>query len=99
MSVVLTADMEGFSTWMQRDEQAVIELLTETYYRFAEEMVREFEGELFQKEGDAIWCRFEDADRSLEAALWLLRQFVAYNRGRSAHAGPIHSRPSSYTPP
>ena len=84
MSVILTADMEGFSTWMQRDEQAVIELLTETYYRFAEEMVREFEGELFQKEGDAIWCLFEDTDKSLEAGLWLLKQFVFYNRGRPA---------------
>lgn len=84
MSVILTADMEGFSTWMQRDEQAVIELLTETYYRFAEEMVREFEGELFQKEGDAIWCQFEDADKSLQAGLWLLQQFVSYNRGRPA---------------
>ena len=84
VSVILTADMEGFSTWMQRDEQAVIELLTETYYRFAEEMVREFEGELFQKEGDAIWCQFEDADKSLQAGLWLLQQFVSYNRGRPA---------------
>lgn len=84
MSAILTADMEGFSTWMQRDEQAVIELLTNTYYRFAEEMVRRFHGTLFQKEGDAIWCSFQESDEAIQAGLWLLKQFVAYNKGRSS---------------
>jgi hypothetical protein len=76
---ILTADMQGFSTRMQADEQAIIELLTSTYYRLAGEMVELHEGVLFRREGDAIWCRFEDAEKALKAGLWLLASLETYN--------------------
>jgi class 3 adenylate cyclase/AAA+ ATPase superfamily predicted ATPase len=84
VTAILTADMEGFSSWMQRDEQAVIELLIDTYYEYAKQMVERFDGELFQKEGDAIWCTFARPDDAISGGLWILGQFHQYNRARSA---------------
>lgn len=80
MLAILTADMEGFSGRMRADEQAVITLLLSTYYRLARQAAQEFEGELYRREGDAVWCSFADPQRAVEAALWLLARLALYNR-------------------
>ncbi|MBX3167284.1 MAG: SUMF1/EgtB/PvdO family nonheme iron enzyme [Candidatus Eremiobacteraeota bacterium] len=80
MLAILTADMEGFSGRMRADEQAVITLLLSTYYRLARQAAHEFEGELYRREGDAVWCSFADPQKGVEAALWLLARLALYNR-------------------
>ncbi|MBT9587472.1 SUMF1/EgtB/PvdO family nonheme iron enzyme [bacterium] len=82
MLAILTADMEGFSGRMRSDETAVISLLVTTYYRLAREAATGHGGQLFRREGDAIWCTFPQADSAIEAGLWLLAKIELYNRGR-----------------
>ena len=84
MIAILTADMQDFSARLKADEQAVIEWLTSVYYRLAEEMVHRFQGELFQREGDAIWCRFSQPELALQGGAWLLQQMNLYNAQRAA---------------
>ncbi len=83
MLAILTADMEGFSGRMRADEQAVITLLLSTYYRLARQAAQEFGGELYRREGDAVWCSFADAHKAVDAALWLLARLVLYNRDQT----------------
>lgn len=83
MLAILTADMEGFSGRMSSDEAGVISLLVSTYYRLARLAAEQNGGQLFRREGDAIWCSFPQADGALEAGLWLLAQLELYNRGRA----------------
>ena len=64
MLAILTADMEGFSGRMRADEQAVITLLLSTYYRLARQAAQEFGGELYRREGDAVWCSFADPQKA-----------------------------------
>lgn len=80
MLAILTADMEGFSGRMRADEQAVISLLISTYYRLVRQAAQQFGGELYRREGDAVWCSFADPHQGLEAALWLLARLALYNR-------------------
>lgn len=82
MIAVLTADMQDFSARLKADEQALIEWLTSVYYRLAEEMVQRFQGNLFRREGDAIWCRFALPDLALQGGAWLLQQMNLYNAHR-----------------
>ncbi|MBS2039617.1 SUMF1/EgtB/PvdO family nonheme iron enzyme [bacterium] len=80
MRAILTADMEGFSGRMRADEQAVITLLLSTYYRLARQAAEQFGGKLYRREGDAVWCSFGQAERAIEAGLWLLARLALYNR-------------------
>ena len=80
MLAILTADMEGFSGRMRADEQAVITLLLSTYYRLARQAAEQAGGQLYRREGDAVWCSFADPREALEAALWLLARLALYNR-------------------
>lgn len=80
MLAILTADMEGFSGRMRADEQAVITLLLSTYYRLVRQAAQLFGGELYRREGDAVWCSFERAEDGVDAALWLLARLALYNQ-------------------
>lgn len=80
MLAILTADMEGFSGRMRADEQAVITLLLSTYYRLVRQAAQQFDGELYRREGDAVWCSFGRAEEGVGAALWLLARLALYNR-------------------
>lgn len=80
MRAILTADMEGFSGRMRVDEQAVITLLLSTYYRLARQATEQFGGQLYRREGDAVWCSFDQAEHALQAGLWLLARLAIYNR-------------------
>ncbi|MFN8610398.1 MAG: SUMF1/EgtB/PvdO family nonheme iron enzyme [Vulcanimicrobiota bacterium] len=80
MLAILTADMEGFSGRMRADEQAVITLLLSTYYRLARQAAEHFDGQLYRREGDAVWCSFARPEAALQAGLWLLARLALYNR-------------------
>jgi formylglycine-generating enzyme required for sulfatase activity len=76
---ILTADMQGFSSRLKGDEETLITVVIRSYYRFSAEMAQKFSGDLFRREGDAIWCSFACPLKALEAGIWLVEELHRFN--------------------
>ncbi len=75
----MTADLVGFSSHLRTDEDEVLRLLTESYYRLADQRVSEQGGILFRKEGDAVWASFPSALGAVRAAIALQEDMMLRN--------------------
>ncbi|MCA9794155.1 MAG: adenylate/guanylate cyclase domain-containing protein, partial [Candidatus Eremiobacteraeota bacterium] len=87
----MTADLVGFSSRLSSDETSIIRLLIDSYYSLAEQAVAANGGELFRKEGDAVWCSFTSARGAVQAAIELQLGALTHNRGRGSD-NPMHLR-------
>jgi formylglycine-generating enzyme required for sulfatase activity/class 3 adenylate cyclase len=76
LRTIMTADLEGFSTAMRADEEAVIRLLVDSYYAIAEREVTGQGGVVFRKEGDAIWCSFPSAVAGVRASIAIIEELT-----------------------
>lgn len=96
---ILTADMQEFSARLKGDEETLITVVIRAYYRFSSEMAQRFSGDLFRREGDAIWCSFVEPFNAVSAGVWLLEEVYRHNFLRAAseqiqlrigiHWGPV----------
>ena len=72
----MTADLHGFSRALREDQEAVLRLLVDGYYALSEREVARQGGDLFRKEGDAIWCAFPSALGAVKAAVAIQEQLL-----------------------
>ena len=68
---ILTGDIVGFSSRLRQDQEALIDFLID-FYAQVDAIVTRLGGVLFRKEGDCIWCSFEDPTHCLKAVIELL---------------------------
>src|SRR5438552_12930035 len=82
LRAILTADIRGFSQQMAVNEEAGLALMAELY-TLSTRHAKANGGDLFRKEGDAVWLSFKSALSALKAAIGLQADIAKKNEGRA----------------
>ena len=83
LRTILTADIQDFSSQLRADQEGVIRLLVDGYYTLAERQVSRYGGDLFRKEGDAIWCSFKSAVAAVRSAVGIQEELLLRNMSQA----------------
>src|SRR3954452_18131948 len=69
LAAILAADVVGFSSMMERDEEGTLERLKALQYEVIEPKVRERGGRLVKTTGDGFLCEFVSPVEAVRCAL------------------------------